>query len=140
MTKESYLKITGLIREDPKKIRLVRSTNQLLTRFVFLLYPIFLFLLLLQKNPHFLRAILVPAISFVAVTVFRKVVNVPRPYEKFDMPPVLEKDTKGKSFPSRHVFNLHNCDEHILYPHRKRHPALHSRNSTCSTSGHRRCP
>ncbi len=117
MTKESYLKITGLIREDPKKIRLVRSTNQLLTRFVFLLYPIFLFLLLLQKNPHFLRAILVPAISFVAVTVFRKVVNVPRPYEKFDMPPVLEKDTKGKSFPSRHVFSIFIIAMSIFYIH-----------------------
>lgn len=117
MTKESYLKITGLIREDPKKIRLVRSTNQLLTRFVFLLYPIFLFLLLLQKNPHLFRAILVPAISFVAVTVFRKVVNVPRPYEKFDMPPVLEKDTKGKSFPSRHVFSIFIIAMSIFYIH-----------------------
>ena len=33
-------------------------------------------------------------------------INAPRPYEKFDMPPVIEKDTKGKSFPSRHVFSV----------------------------------
>ena len=115
MTKESYLKLTGIIRENPKKIRLVRITNQCLTRFVFLLYPIFLLLLLIQQNPFLLRAILVPGISFVAVTVFRKVVNVPRPYEKFDTPPVLEKDTPGKSFPSRHVFSIFVIAMTIFY-------------------------
>ena len=29
----------------------------------------------------------------------------PRPYEKFEVPPVIKKDTKGQSFPSRHVFS-----------------------------------
>lgn len=117
MTKESYIKITGLIRENPKKIRLVRTMNQLLTLFVFLLYPVFLLLLLVQTNPFLLRAILVPAISFVAVTIFRKVVNIPRPYEKFDTPPVLAKDTQGKSFPSRHVFSVFVIAMTIFYIH-----------------------
>lgn len=115
MTKESYLKITGIIRENPKKIRLARITNQFLTRFVFLLYPVFLLLLLIQQNPFLLRAILVPGITFMAVTIFRKVVNVPRPYEKFDTPPVLEKDTPGKSFPSRHVFSIFVIAMTIFY-------------------------
>lgn len=106
MTRENYLKITGVIREHPKRIRLTRFLNQLLTGFVFTLYPVFLLLLFVKKDSFLLRAIFVPAASFALVTVFRRLINAPRPYEKFDMPPVLEKDTSGKSFPSRHVFSV----------------------------------
>ena len=49
-------------------------------------------------------AIAVPAVSFVLLSVFRRTVNFPRPYEVFETPPVIPKSTKGKSFPSRHVF------------------------------------
>ena len=48
---------------------------------------------------------------------FRKIINAPRPYEKFDMSPVLEKDTKGKSFPSRHVFSVFIIAMTIFYEH-----------------------
>lgn len=106
MTKETYIKITGIIRDNPKRIKLTSFLNKLLTYFVFLFYPVFLIFLFVTKHPFFLRAVFVPAISFVTVTVFRKVVNVARPYEKFDIPPVLSKDTHGKSFPSRHVFSI----------------------------------
>ena len=53
-----------------------------------------------------LRAALVPGISFVLVTVLRKVINAPRPYEVFDVAPVIPKDTRGNSFPSRHAFSI----------------------------------
>ena len=117
MTKESYIKLTGIIRENPKRICLTKFLNRLLTGFIFLLYPAFLLLLYLQKHPFLLRAILVPAISFVAVSIFRRVINLPRPYEKFDIPPVLEKDSPGKSFPSRHVFSVFVIAMTIFYLH-----------------------
>jgi membrane-associated phospholipid phosphatase len=53
-----------------------------------------------------LYALLVPGISFVLVSVFRRIVNAPRPYEVFDGVPVIAKDTLGKSFPSRHAFSI----------------------------------
>ena len=53
-----------------------------------------------------LRAALVPGISFVLVTVLRKEINAPRPYEVFDAAPVIPKDTRGNSFPSRHAFSI----------------------------------
>ena len=40
------------------------------------------------------------------VTVLRKVINAPRPYEVFDAAPVIPKDTRGNSFPSRHAFSI----------------------------------
>ena len=117
MTREAYIKTTGIIRDNPRRIRLIRFLNRLLTGFIFLLYPVFLLLLFFENNPFLLRAILVPAISFTAVTIFRKVYNAPRPYEKFDLPPVIDKDTLGKSFPSRHVFSVFVIAATIFYLH-----------------------
>ena len=106
MTKEQYIKITEPLRKDPEKTKRIVSMNQVLTGIVFMVYPLYLIVLYTDTDPKLSKAILVPAISFVLVTVFRKIVNAPRPYEKFEIPPVIEKGTKGKSFPSRHVFSV----------------------------------
>ena len=41
------------------------------------------------------------------VSLFRKKFNAPRPYEKWQVKPLIPKDTKGNSFPSRHVFSIY---------------------------------
>lgn len=115
MTKETYLKLTKPVRENKKKARLLSLVNGVLTSFVFVLYPVFLLLLYAERHPLLPRAILIPGISFAAVSVFRAVVNVSRPYEKFNLPPALGKDTKGKSFPSRHVFSIYIIAMTVLY-------------------------
>ena len=106
MTKEQYIKITAPLREDEEKVKRVTGANQVLTGLIYCVYPLYLVVLFFEKNPLLLRSILIPAVSFVLLTVVRRIINAPRPYEKFDMPPVIEKDTKGKSFPSRHVFSV----------------------------------
>ena len=80
MTRESYEKITGILRGHPRRIRLVCLFNHTLTGFIFVLYPAFLLLLFLEGSTFFLRALFVPAVSFAAVTVFRRIFNTPRPY------------------------------------------------------------
>ena len=117
MTRESYEKITGILRGHPRRIRLVCLFNHTLTGFIFVLYPAFLLLLFLEGSTFFLRALLVPAVSFAAVTLFRRIFNAPRPYEKFGLPPAIEKDTAGKSFPSRHVFSVFIIAATIFYVH-----------------------
>lgn len=106
MTKDTYIKITGIIRDNPRRVRLTLCANRVLTGFVFLFYPIFLLTLFLQKNGFWLRAAIVCGISFVGLSAFRRAFDSPRPYEKFGIPPVLPKETAGKSFPSRHVFSV----------------------------------
>ncbi len=106
MTKEQYVKVTDLLRKHPKRARIAELFNRVLAGIVFLAYPLYLLLLLVQKNPFLSRAIIVPLDSFLVLTFVRAVINAPRPYEKFGMPPVFSKDTKGKSFPSRHVFSV----------------------------------
>ena len=91
MTKEQYIKITEPLRSNQERAKRVTSLNHMLTALVFCVYPLYLFMLFTDKNPWLWRAILVPAVSFVGLSVVRKIINAPRPYEKFDMSPVLEK-------------------------------------------------
>lgn len=105
MTKENYIKMTQPFREHPELARGLHILNKLCTGIMYCSYPLLLLYLFLQKDNQLLRGILVPGISFVLLSVFRAKYNRPRPYETFEMPPVIKKDTKGNSFPSRHVFS-----------------------------------
>ncbi|WP_241157208.1 phosphatase PAP2 family protein [Adlercreutzia sp. ZJ242] len=48
----------------------------------------------------------VPAALFAACSLLRRAVNAPRPYEALPIDPLIKKDTRGKSFPSRHTFSM----------------------------------
>lgn len=50
-----------------------------------------------------IRVIAVPAAAFALTTFLRNRLNAPRPYELYDIDPIIQKDTNGKSMPSRHV-------------------------------------
>ncbi len=89
--------------DERKKRRLIR-TNDIVSKAFYIAYPVLLAILALLRDTRLLRVILVPLLSFLAVTVFRKLFNAPRPYEVWDSPSLIPKDTKGNSFPSRHVF------------------------------------
>lgn len=105
MTKENYIKMTQPFRDHPELARGLHILNKLCTGIMYCTYPLLILYLFWQKDIQFLRGILVPGISFVLLSVFRAKFNRARPYEKFGVPPVIKKDTKGHSFPSRHVFS-----------------------------------
>jgi len=105
MTKETYIKMTQPFRDHPEMAKGIHIANKLCTGLMYLSYPLLIIFMILQKDMNVIRAVLVPGISFVLLSLFRKVINRPRPYETFDVPSVIKKDTKGKSFPSRHVFS-----------------------------------
>lgn len=106
MTKETYEKITGVLRNRAALAKVINLANKILTYIIFAAYPCLLVYLFLQNRGMLPRAVLVPAVSFVVLSVFRRIVNSPRPYEVFGVPSVIPKNTKGKSFPSRHVFSV----------------------------------
>ena len=106
MTKEQYQNLTEFLRKNDKKKNAVVWLNRILTTIVFVTYPLYLLFLLWKKEVWLAQAIIVPLDSFFTVSFVRYLINAKRPYEKFDLPPVLEKDTKGKSVPSRHVFSV----------------------------------
>ncbi|MEY8292893.1 phosphatase PAP2 family protein [Carnobacteriaceae bacterium 52-44] len=86
--------------------KLINPLNNFITFSIYCLYPLVLLFLAFTHDGSFCRAFLTPTISFVIVSIFRNFINAPRPYEVSDTVPIIKKETKGKSFPSRHVFSV----------------------------------
>ena len=60
--------------------------------------------LLLTRDTRLVRAMLVPAVCFGAVTVLRPLIGKQRPYDRYGAEPVGSyRPGKGKSMPSRHT-------------------------------------
>lgn len=59
--------------------------------------------LIVNLDMRAIRFVAVPAVVFAVVTIARIAINEPRPYEAFDIDPIIHKDTQGKSMPSRHM-------------------------------------
>lgn len=106
MNEQKYEKIKNYIGQYENGAKTLNILNKLTTTIVYVTYPIFLLILLINRDSRFWKVLLVPAISFILVSAFRSHINLPRPYEVLDIVPIIKKDTKGKSFPSRHVFSV----------------------------------
>ena len=104
--KEQQLKnILDFFNSRPTAKKTVVGAGLAVTYIMYGIYPLFIALQIYFKNPLTLRLVLVPAVSFVILSVFRRILNFKRPYEKFDITPLYNKTTKGCSFPSRHTFS-----------------------------------
>ena len=89
--------------EHDRLHRLVVWSVKLLPGIVYAAYPMLIVYLAAVRRGCLLRGVLAPAVGFLLVTVLRAWINAPRPYEAMDIPAITPKDTKGKSFPSRHA-------------------------------------
>ncbi|MCD8334293.1 MAG: phosphatase PAP2 family protein [Clostridiales bacterium] len=105
MTAEDYQRLSAPFH-SPAGEKGLNVANFVLTRLCYVAYPLALIVLAVGKDPRLLRCVLVPAVSFALLSVYRDLRNAPRPYEVLDIQPLIHKDKKGKSFPSRHVFSV----------------------------------
>ncbi|MFW5996338.1 MAG: phosphatase PAP2 family protein [Halanaerobiaceae bacterium] len=106
MTEDTYKRIVLFFRRNSQRRHILIMANKLLTSLVYCLYPGLLLLLIYKEDTRFWKVFFVPGIAFLVVSFFRSQVNALRPYEMWDINPVLDKNTGGKSFPSRHVFSV----------------------------------
>lgn len=106
MTEAFYQKISAPFRVSKRRADWLKRLNRILTTAVYIAYPLAVALLLYAGDPRVRKCIAVPGISFVLVSAFRYFLNAPRPYEALNIQPLIHKDTRGKSFPSRHVFSI----------------------------------
>ena len=107
MTAEQYRHMADKFRAHPGRVRAIRIINRVITGLTMASYPLLLCYLLARGDAlRLYQSILVPAVAFVVVSVFRYFYNAPRPYERMEIEPLIPKDTRGKSFPSRHVFSI----------------------------------
>ena len=106
MKEATYRAMAEAVNSVPLMKQYIIWFNRVVTVCVYLLYPALLGLLLYTKNDGLLPAILIPGISFILLSIVRDRINSPRPYEVFEMDPVINKKTAGHSFPSRHIFSM----------------------------------
>lgn len=105
MTARQYARLSAPFRQ-PARRKALLAANKATTWGCYLAYPLLLLVLALQRDGRFFRSLLVPAVSFAALSLVRRALNFRRPYEVLDIDPIIHKDTKGKSMPSRHVFSI----------------------------------
>lgn len=99
--------IAGNIGNKPFLLSLLRTFNRFMTVVMPIIYLILLATIYLQQGLGKQVGIylFIPASGFVILSFLRKKINTPRPYEKWDIKPLLDRDSPGQSMPSRHVFS-----------------------------------
>lgn len=98
-----YTKLSRPWRRYPS---LIKTSNLIVTTLIYLLYPLVLgYWVYLWGLLSIAELVFYPALGFIMVTVVRKRINRPRPYETWEIEPLIAKDTAGQSLPSRHVFS-----------------------------------
>ena len=104
---EWYDKRKSSLLRHPQLLQLMRVFNRMMTVLMPLAYLSLLGTVLISKGlgQDLYAYILVPALGFLLLTLVRKWINQPRPYETWEIVPLLDKDSSGNSMPSRHVFS-----------------------------------
>lgn len=107
MSEEAYQNILKKIRSHQVGPGLIDYAMRIITHAAFVGYAVMLGLFLLEGRYRALyENILVTGVSFVAVSLMRRKIGAKRPYETMPIRPIVEKETRGDSFPSRHVFSI----------------------------------
>ena len=104
---EWYNHIAGKIENKPIFLRLLRAFNRFMTVVMPIVYIALLVTTYFQEGlgRQILIYVFIPASGFVILSLLRKKINAPRPYEEWDIKPLLDRDSPGQSMPSRHVFS-----------------------------------
>ena len=104
---EWYDHIAGKIKNKPFLLSLLRTFNRFMTVVMPMIYLTLLATTYLQEGlgKQVLIYVFIPASGFVILSFLRKKINAPRPYEEWDIKPLLDRDSPGQSMPSRHVFS-----------------------------------
>ena len=109
-----YERISEPFRGD-NAMRLVNVADKAMVIVVAAVYIAVLAWLFFTGDGRLPRAVLVPMFTFALVSVIRERIDAPRPYELYAIDPIIFKDTRGKSFPSRHVFSICVIGTSLLY-------------------------
>lgn len=106
MKEKQYRQVSEYFGAKKHRSTTIKALHDVLPIVMMVFYPVQLISLLIEygwKSEIFLKATLVPLFVLIFVTVLRYIVNAKRPYEVYDYTPAVNKNTKGRSFPSRHT-------------------------------------
>ena len=98
-------KILKRINDDPAIKRLLRGVCALAVILAAVAYAAVVALGFISDWKLGVKLIVITAVPFITVSVVRRIINAPRPYEIYDFYETPPKRKTGRSFPSRHVFS-----------------------------------
>ena len=104
---EWYGHVASNIKNKPFLLRSLRAFNRFMTVVMPIVYLTLLAITYLQEGlgKKIWIYLFIPASGFVILSLLRKKLNAPRPYEVWEIVPLLDRDSPGQSMPSRHVFS-----------------------------------
>ncbi len=105
MTGKKYDAYVRPFRNRPERVRKLKLLDTLLTASGYIIYPLILIFLIIKKDRRLKSFLLIPAVGFALVSLFRKKIDLPRPYEDPEIRTLSKREKKGQSFPSRHVYS-----------------------------------
>ncbi len=100
---KKYTALKSYIENHPALYKLICVLYRLTTGVMYLAYPVMLVYLFFTCDKRLVRAVTIPLVTVLGITVLRKLIDRPRPYQAHGFVPLFPKKTVGKSFPSRHV-------------------------------------
>lgn len=107
----SYHRLSAPFRRHPRWVTALRLTNRGIEVVMYGAYLVMVAGLAWRgftasgSWSHLLRLVLIPGGGFVPLSLVRRYLNAPRPYEQWPIDPLITREKTGDSFPSRHVFS-----------------------------------
>ena len=106
MKGENYKEMSAFFGQTKARSTTIKALHDVLPLVMYIFYPLQLITLAINEgfgSERFLRFMLIPLGTLIVISIIRYVINAKRPYEVYDYTPAVNKNTKGKSFPSRHT-------------------------------------
>lgn len=103
--KQWMININLYLKKHNKLTKVLAVLLKIATYWFYINFIWQLILLTKENIVYALYLLIYSAIGFILLTIIRDKLNKPRPYEVMNITPVINKNTKGHSFPSRHVFS-----------------------------------
>ena len=103
-----YEAITAGLRKKENASQLLTAADRLLAAVMYAAYPVLLAVTAMRGTEvrvTVLSYILVPGISFLLLSFVRSRMKRKRPYEEWEIDPLIHREGMGNSMPSRHVFS-----------------------------------
>ncbi|KIR02773.1 Phosphatidylglycerophosphatase B [Lachnospiraceae bacterium TWA4] len=101
-----YKSILNYLETHRKIASFLVVLNRGITQITYGLYFLLLFVKMLTDFLGALRLLAITAIPWILFSIVRGMINAPRPYEVYDVVPLIDRKSGGNSFPSRHVFSI----------------------------------
>ncbi len=115
MNEQQLRRAYAFFREKPERIAALRGVNALCTWGTVAAFGGECAYLAYHRDGALLRLGITCGVPLALLTALRARLDCPRPYEVYGLEPLIPKESRGKSFPSRHVFSICVIGTSFLY-------------------------